>query len=226
MIQIPIAKLSEVVRAIISSIKCCLIRHRFGVPALLTDLDSLVCSCHEASCRHKTERVLHCVEKYTNLFAPWTADWRCNIHRKWTKWASRPCHSSSGLWPASHHGGPCSIPGQVMWDLWCIKGHWDSFSVSTLVPTANSRSTDGSTLIHQPGPHSRPASGRSGRRTNSHPTPQIKKVPRTYTWRGTAESSCCQQSCNANVWAGTVDIRVDESSEWNLARWKELVPFH
>jgi hypothetical protein len=29
-----------------------------------------------------------------------------------------PCHSSSGYSLASRLGGPCSIPGQIMWDLW------------------------------------------------------------------------------------------------------------
>jgi hypothetical protein len=29
-----------------------------------------------------------------------------------------PCHSSGGLSPASHRGGPGSSPGQVMWNLW------------------------------------------------------------------------------------------------------------
>jgi hypothetical protein len=29
--------------------------------------------------------------------------------------------------PASHRGGPGSIPGQSMWDLWWTKWHWDMF---------------------------------------------------------------------------------------------------
>jgi hypothetical protein len=27
----------------------------------------------------------------------------------------------------SHRGGPGSIPGQSMWDLWWTKRHWDRF---------------------------------------------------------------------------------------------------
>jgi hypothetical protein len=29
--------------------------------------------------------------------------------------------------PASDRGGPGSIPGQSMWDLWWTKWHWDRF---------------------------------------------------------------------------------------------------
>jgi hypothetical protein len=32
------------------------------------------------------------------------------------------CYSS-----ASHLGGPGTIPGQLMWDLWWTKWHWDRF---------------------------------------------------------------------------------------------------
>jgi hypothetical protein len=39
----------------------------------------------------------------------------------------RPCHSSGGKSPTSHRGGPGSIPGQSMWDLWWTKWHWDRF---------------------------------------------------------------------------------------------------
>jgi hypothetical protein len=63
----------------------------------------------------------------------------------------RPCHSSGGLSPASHSGGPGSSTGQVMWDLWWIKWHWGRFYPSTLVSPANSHSTDCSTLIYRSG---------------------------------------------------------------------------
>jgi hypothetical protein len=39
----------------------------------------------------------------------------------------RPCNGSDGYSPASHRGGPGSIPGQSMWDLWWTKWHWDRF---------------------------------------------------------------------------------------------------
>jgi hypothetical protein len=38
-----------------------------------------------------------------------------------------PCHGSDGQSPASHCGGPGSIPGQSMWDLWWTKWQWDRF---------------------------------------------------------------------------------------------------
>jgi hypothetical protein len=60
---------------------------------------------------------------------------------------NRPCPSSGGQSPTSHHGGPGSSPGQVMWDLWWTKWHWGRFSLSTSVPLANSHSTDYSTFI-------------------------------------------------------------------------------
>jgi hypothetical protein len=60
---------------------------------------------------------------------------------------SRPCHSSDGQSLASHRGGPGSIPGQVMWDLWRTTWHWGRFSPSTSVPLAKSHSADCSTLI-------------------------------------------------------------------------------
>ena len=31
-------------------------------------------------------------------------------------------------------GGPGSIPGQFMWDLWCTKWHWDRIFSSTGLP--------------------------------------------------------------------------------------------
>jgi hypothetical protein len=52
----------------------------------------------------------------------------------------------------SHRGGPGSIRGPVMWDLWWTKWHWGRFSPSTSVSTANSHSTDYSILIiYHPG---------------------------------------------------------------------------
>ena len=45
-----------------------------------------------------------------------------------------PCHGSGGWSPASRRGGPGSIPGRSMWDLWWTKWHWGSFfSPSTSV---------------------------------------------------------------------------------------------
>jgi hypothetical protein len=43
------------------------------------------------------------------------------------KYIHWPCHGSGGQSPASHRGGPGSIPGQSMWDLWWTKWHWDRF---------------------------------------------------------------------------------------------------
>jgi hypothetical protein len=50
-----------------------------------------------------------------------------------TAWS---CRSSGGQSPASHRGGPVSIPGQVMWDLWRIERQWGRFSPSTSVSLA------------------------------------------------------------------------------------------
>jgi hypothetical protein len=57
-----------------------------------------------------------------------------------------------GYSPASHHGGPGSSPGQVMWDLWLTKWYWGRCSPSTSVFPDNSHSTDCSTfvIIHHP----------------------------------------------------------------------------
>ena len=38
-----------------------------------------------------------------------------------------PCHGADGQSPASHRGGPGSITGQSVWDLWWTKWHWDRF---------------------------------------------------------------------------------------------------
>jgi hypothetical protein len=48
---------------------------------------------------------------------------------------------------AVSRGGPGYSPGQVMWDSWWTKWHWDRFVPSTLVSPVNSNSTDCSTLI-------------------------------------------------------------------------------
>jgi hypothetical protein len=45
-----------------------------------------------------------------------------------------------------HWGGQDSSPGQIIWDLWQEKWHWDRFSPSVLVSFAI-LSTDCSTLI-------------------------------------------------------------------------------
>jgi hypothetical protein len=59
----------------------------------------------------------------------------------------RPCHSSGGQSPTSNRGGPGSIPGQVMCDLWWKKWRWGRFSSGIWISPANSHSTDLSTLI-------------------------------------------------------------------------------
>jgi hypothetical protein len=77
---------------------------------------------------------------------------------------------------ASHRGGPGSIPGQVMWDLWWTKWHWGRFSPNTSVSPANFHSTDCSTLIvYHPGWYNRPNIGRRTKWTQSYPTPRNKK---------------------------------------------------
>jgi hypothetical protein len=56
----------------------------------------------------------------------------------------RPC----GYSLASHHVGPASIPGQVMWDLWWTKLQLSRCSPSISVSLTNSHSicTDHSTI--------------------------------------------------------------------------------
>lgn len=39
----------------------------------------------------------------------------------------RTCHGSSCQSPACHSRGPGWIPGHLVWDLWQVKRHWDSF---------------------------------------------------------------------------------------------------
>jgi hypothetical protein len=48
---------------------------------------------------------------------------------------------------------PVSIPGQVMWDLWCTKWQRGRFSPNTSVFPGNSHSSDSLTLstIYHPG---------------------------------------------------------------------------
>jgi hypothetical protein len=47
-------------------------------------------------------------------------------------------------------GGPGSISGQFMWDLWWTKWHWDRPSSSTYVTRANPQSTNSSASINHP----------------------------------------------------------------------------
>jgi hypothetical protein len=51
---------------------------------------------------------------------------KITYYRNWNRW---PCHGSgrSGKPLASHCGGPGSILGQFMWNLWWAKWHWDRF---------------------------------------------------------------------------------------------------
>jgi hypothetical protein len=68
-----------------------------------------------------------------------------------------------------------------MWDLWWTKWHRGRFSPSTSASSANSHSTDCSTLIiYHPGLaiiYNRPVSGRRTKWTQSHPTPRnLKKT--------------------------------------------------
>jgi hypothetical protein len=62
-----------------------------------------------------------------------------------------------------------SIPGEVMWDLWWTKWHWDRFSLSTSVSPANSHS------IHESSSH---------QTRSSLDTDSAVKLP-TYKLRGT-----------------------------------------
>jgi hypothetical protein len=47
------------------------------------------------------------------------------------------CSSSDRYSPAFHHGDPVSIPGQIMWDLWCAKWHWVRLPPSISVSSAS-----------------------------------------------------------------------------------------
>jgi hypothetical protein len=47
-----------------------------------------------------------------------------------------PCHSLGGYSPASHHCGPGSFRGWVMWDLWRTRWHCRWCSPSTWVSPA------------------------------------------------------------------------------------------
>jgi hypothetical protein len=65
---------------------------------------------------------------------------------------SRVCYMS---------GDPGSSPGQIMWNLWWTKWHWDRFSPSTTVSFPNhSISCSSLIIIHQSGLVQRPNSGR------------------------------------------------------------------
>jgi hypothetical protein len=69
------------------------------------------------------------------------------LHKPTTKSTIRARHSSSSWSPASHYGGPASIPGQVMWDLCWTKWRRDGFSPSTSVCPVSYHSTDSFTRI-------------------------------------------------------------------------------
>jgi hypothetical protein len=57
---------------------------------------------------------------------------------------------SGGYSPASHCECQVSIPGQVLWDLWCKKWHWGRFTPSTSVSRANLHPTNCFTFINHP----------------------------------------------------------------------------
>lgn len=191
-----------------------MIGHRFRVPALFNFWSRFSCMfvwCRLHDVTRRSSNAMRGKVHKPVFFVPSTADWRRNIHSKWSKRTSRPCHSSGGLWPSSHHCGPSSIPGQVIWDLCWAKWHRDTFSVLLLIlvpPTAPH-------FIYQLEPQSKSA---SGRRTNPH----VKGCCRILTLL----TLLFPQGRSADVRAGTVHVRDGESSEWNRARWKELVPFH
>jgi hypothetical protein len=96
---------------------------------------------------------------------------------------------------ASHRGGPGSIPGHVVWDLWWTKWRWGRLSPITSVSPANSHSTDCSTFIIR-GWYNRSI---SGRRTKWTVSPHLKNYARGGTFsfyfpyfekRGFLRSSC------------------------------------
>jgi hypothetical protein len=55
-----------------------------------------------------------------------------------------PCQSPGNQNTVSHHCGPVLILGQIMWDLWWTKWHWNRFypTCSTSVSLANSHSSN------------------------------------------------------------------------------------
>jgi hypothetical protein len=59
----------------------------------------------------------------------------------------RPFHSSGRWSPAFHRDGPCSIPGQIMWDLWWSVTLGQVFSEYFGFPCQFFHSTDCFTLI-------------------------------------------------------------------------------
>jgi hypothetical protein len=58
-------------------------------------------------------------------------------------------------------------PGQVMWNLWSTKRHWDRF---TSISLAKSNSTKWTIFIYHPGWYNKPISDRRTEWTQSHPT--------------------------------------------------------
>jgi hypothetical protein len=77
---------------------------------------------------------------------------------------SRPCHGSGGRSPASHSGGPASIPVQSMWGLWWTKWHWDRFfyeyfgfpPVNFIPPVLHYLEKRGKLIIFMTGLHNKP----------------------------------------------------------------------
>jgi hypothetical protein len=53
--------------------------------------------------------------------------------------------------PAFCRGSSCSMPCQVVWDLWWTKWHWGGFSPSSSGSSANPHCTKCSILIYHPG---------------------------------------------------------------------------
>jgi hypothetical protein len=91
----------------------------------------------------------------------------------------RPCHSSDGYSPASHRGGPGSIPGHVMLDC---GGRSDTgagflrvhrFLLTILTPPNSPYAS----VIR--GWYNRPVSGRRTRWTQAHPTTRNRKKKTT-----------------------------------------------
>jgi hypothetical protein len=93
-----------------------------------------------------------------------------------TAWPDPP------LFVGPWHSGPCSSPGQFMWDLWCTKWHWDMFALPIPIPPTASHSS--SSIIR-----GWPVSGRRAKWTHFHHTPRtipllvvkplVRKLPRS-----------------------------------------------
>ena len=70
------------------------------------------------------------------------------------------CRGSGGQSPASYHGIPDSIPGQLMWDLWCTRWHWTCFPPSTSYFSCQYQSTNVPYRLHLHVPLTRRTNGR------------------------------------------------------------------